>query len=102
MFSSTTIASSITMPTASASASSVIMLSVKCASIIRPNVEMIDTGIEIAAITVERKLRRRPDLDRVIAHDVDRVPGRQALLQLFDRGLHVIDDGDRVRAGLLA
>ena len=54
MFSSTTIASSITMPTASASASSVIMLSVKCAIIIRPNVEMIETGIAIAAMIVER------------------------------------------------
>ncbi len=58
MFSSTTIASSMTMPTASASASSVIRFSVKCASIIRPNVEMIETGIEIAAISVERRLPR--------------------------------------------
>ncbi len=33
-------------------------LSVKCATIIRPNVEMIDIGIDSAAMIVERKLPR--------------------------------------------
>ena len=58
MFSSTTIASSMTMPTASASASIVIVLSVKPMYQIRPNVAMIDVGIAIAAMIVERRLPR--------------------------------------------
>ena len=58
MFSSTTIASSITMPTASASASIVIEFSVKPWNQIRPKVAMIDVGIAIAAMSVERKFRR--------------------------------------------
>ncbi len=58
MFSSTTIASSMTMPTASASASSVMMLSVKPMSHIPMNVPMIDVGIASAAISVLRKLPR--------------------------------------------
>ena len=58
MFSSTTIASSMTMPTASVSASIVIVFSVKPMYQIRPKVAMIDVGIAIAAMIVERKLPR--------------------------------------------
>ena len=46
-----------TMPTARVSASSVIMLSVKPIQI-RPNVAMIDVGIAIAAMIVERQFPR--------------------------------------------
>ena len=58
MFSSTTIASSITMPTASASASSVIMFSVKPIAHISANVPMIEIGIASAAMNVLRALPR--------------------------------------------
>ena len=58
MFSSTTIASSITMPTESVSASMVIRLSVKPMYQIKPNVAMIEVGIAIAAMIVERRLFR--------------------------------------------
>ncbi len=54
MFSSTTIASSMTMPTASARARSVMMLSVKPIAHIRPNVPMIETGMASAAMSVLR------------------------------------------------
>ena len=59
MFSSTTIASSMTMPTASASASSVIMLSVKPSIHMIAKVPTIETGMAIAAITAERRLPRK-------------------------------------------
>ena len=93
MFSSTTIASSITMPTASASANIVIEFSVKPWNHISANVAMIDVGIAIAAMNVERKfhrnnsttsrenraddqvlldaLDRRLDEHRLVAHDLD-------------------------------
>ncbi len=58
MFSSTTMASSMTMPTASASASSVMVFSVKPMSHMPMNVPMIDVGIASAAISVLRKLPR--------------------------------------------
>ena len=58
MFSSTTIASSITMPTESVSASIVIMLSVKPMYQIRPNVATIDVGIAMAEMIVERRFIR--------------------------------------------
>ena len=58
MFSSTTIASSMTMPTESVSASIVSMLSVKSMYRMRPNVAMIDVGMEIAAMAVDRRLPR--------------------------------------------
>src|SRR5258708_6211061 len=58
MFSSTTIASSMTMPTASVSASMVIEFSVKSSYQTRPNVAMIDVGIAIAAISIERQFHR--------------------------------------------
>ena len=45
MFSSTTIASSMTMPTISTSASIVTVFSVKSSAAIRPKVEMTDAGM---------------------------------------------------------
>src|SRR5512139_1145991 len=59
MFSITTIASSMTMPTESVSANMVIELSVKPSYQISPNVEMMEVGMAIAAITVERKFQRK-------------------------------------------
>src|SRR5215831_5631339 len=59
MFSSTTIASSMTMPTANVSASIVSELSVKSSYQIRPKVAMIDVGMAIAAISVERQFHRK-------------------------------------------
>src|SRR4029453_14130418 len=59
MFSSTTIASSMTMPTIRVSASMVIWLIVKLSADITPKAPMIDAGIATAAISVERKLRRK-------------------------------------------
>jgi hypothetical protein len=57
MFSRTTIASSITMPTISTRASIVTLLSVKWSARIMPNVAMIDAGIATPAIIVERQER---------------------------------------------
>ena len=57
MFSSTTMASSITMPTISTRASMVTLFSVKPSAHIMPNAEMTDVGIATAAMTVERQLR---------------------------------------------
>ncbi len=54
-------ASSITMPTARVSASIVIALSVKPMNQIRANVAMIDVGIAIAAMTVERRFTRNSE-----------------------------------------
>ncbi len=59
MFSSTTIASSMTMPTESVSASIVIELSVKPMYQMRPNVAMIDVGMAMAEIIVERRFVRK-------------------------------------------
>ena len=47
-----------TMPTASVSASIVMELSVKPSYQINPNVAVIDVGIAMAAITVERQFHR--------------------------------------------
>ncbi len=59
MFSSTTMASSMTMPTASASASSVRKLRVKPATHIIPKVPMMEMGIASAAMIVLRTLPRK-------------------------------------------
>ena len=59
MFSSTTMASSMTMPTDSVSASIVSMFSVKPMYQISAKVAMIDVGIAMAAMTVDRKLPRK-------------------------------------------
>ncbi len=58
MFSSTTIASSMTMPTESVSASIVIRLRVKPMYQRRPNVATIEVGMAIAAMIVERRFVR--------------------------------------------
>src|SRR6185503_18658654 len=81
MFSSTTIASSMTMPTESVSASIVIMLSVKPMYQTRPNVAMIEVGI---------------------AHEPDVIAGGQRRLHFFEPRLHLFDDLDRVGARLAA
>ena len=57
MFSSTTMASSMTMPIASESASIVMLLSVKPSARITAKVPMIEVGIASAAMTVTRQLR---------------------------------------------
>jgi hypothetical protein len=59
MFSSTTIASSITMPTASVIPRSVMLLSVKSIARISVNVEMIDAGIASAAMMTARMFRMK-------------------------------------------
>ena len=59
MFSRTTTASSITMPTISVSASIVIEFIVKPIAAINPNVAMIEVGIAIAAMKVERMLHKK-------------------------------------------
>ncbi len=59
MFSSTTTASSITMPTASVRARSVMTLSVKPMYSMAPKVAMSEAGMATAAITVGRSLRRK-------------------------------------------
>ena len=105
MFSSTTIASSMTMPTASASASSVRKLSVKPATHMTAKVPMIEIGIASAAMIVLRTLPRKrsttsaastaprtrcslhgvdagPDDPRVVADDLDLGPLGQRALHL--------------------
>ena len=57
MFSSTTIASSMTMPTISTRASMVTLLSVKPRASIMPKVEITEAGMATPAITVARQLR---------------------------------------------
>ena len=59
MFSSTTIASSMTMPVASDSASIVMLFSVKPAIFMKMNVPMIEVGIASAAMSVTRRLRMK-------------------------------------------
>ncbi len=59
MFSSTTMASSITTPTMSTSASMVTLLRVKPRAFIMPKVEITDAGMATAAMIVERQLRMK-------------------------------------------
>ncbi len=59
MFSSTTIASSMTMPTASVSASSVMLLSVKSIARISVNVAMIEAGMARAEMMTARTFRMK-------------------------------------------
>ncbi len=59
MFSSTTMASSITMPTISTRASMVTLLSVKPRAAIMPNAEITDAGMATAAMIVDRQLRMK-------------------------------------------
>ena len=50
----------------------------------------------------EHLIGRGPNLQRVVAHDIDGVPDRQLGLELGDLLEDRVDDGDRVGAGLLA
>ena len=59
IFSSTMMASSMTMPTISVSASIVIWFSVKPMAAISAKVEMIEVGMAMAAISVVRQLARK-------------------------------------------
>ena len=126
MFSSTTIASSMTMPTESVSASIVSMLSVKPMYQISAKVAMIEVGIEMAAMIVERKLPRNSSTtsaariepttgapgrcaidasmnSRLVADDAQRRSRAAAIgLELLEPLLDVVDDLDGVGARLLA
>jgi hypothetical protein len=64
MFSSTTIASSMTIPTISTSASMVTLLSVKSSTHIMPNVAITEVGIATPAINVERQERMNANTTR--------------------------------------
>ena len=64
MFSSTTMASSMTIPTISTSASMVTLLRVNPRAPIMPNVEMTDTGMATPAMNVERQLRMKASTTR--------------------------------------
>ena len=59
MFSITTMASSMTMPTESVNASSVRLLSVKPMYLMMANAAMMEVGIERAAISVARMFARK-------------------------------------------
>ncbi len=59
MFSSTTIASSMTMPTASVMPSSVMLFSVKSIARISVNVAMIEAGMASQAMITARRLRMK-------------------------------------------
>src|SRR4030095_4877489 len=125
MFSSTTIASSMTMPTESVSASIVSMLSVKPAYQTSANVATIDVGMAIAAMIVERRLprnsrttkaarnepttrrssTRRDEASRhplLMAHGSQVLAGRRRGLDVLEPFLHVADHFHRVGARLLA
>ena len=65
MFSSTTIASSMTTPTIKTSASIVTPFSVKFRARIIPNVEITEHGIATAAIRVERQERMKSSTTRL-------------------------------------
>src|SRR2546428_768858 len=102
MFSRTTIASSITMPTESVSASIVIELSVKPMYQMRPNVAMIDVGMAMAAMIVERMFMRNSSTTRAGGEAqrrgtrVDAPAGNPRVLRL--QGARDIGDGDVVGA----
>ena len=104
-----------TMPTASVSASIVIELSVKPWYQIRPKVAMIEVGMAIAAMIVERQFQRNTSttpaarieptircsstlsdggLDELgqVADDPDVVAGRHQRLQIREPLLHRVDD----------
>jgi len=59
MFSSTTIASSMTMPTMSTRASMVTLFRVKLSAHIMPKAEITEAGMATAAMRVERQLRMK-------------------------------------------
>ena len=125
MFSSTTIASSMTMPTISTSASIVTLLSVKSSAAIMPKVEIDrrrdgDGGDDRRApVAHEREhdqagedaaedevdvdlVQRRVDVRRLVADDLERDAGRQARADALEVGLGRLDHLDGVGAGLPA
>ena len=65
VFSSTTKASSITMPTINTNASIVTLFNVKCSAHITPNAEINDDGIATAAMTMARQLRMNKNTTRL-------------------------------------
>ena len=121
MFSSTTIASSMTMPTASVRPSSVMLFSVKSMARISVNVAMIDAGIASDEMMTARMLRmknmttsggqqaapeqvlfergdRRVDEPRVVAHHGQRDVFRQRLADRDEPRLDGVGHPDRVLA----
>ena len=126
MFSSTTIASSITMPTISTSASIVTLFSVKSSAHIMPKVEMTEAGIATPAISVDAPVaherehdqagedaaedqvhvdlvQRGVDVARLVADDLELHVGRQLRLRGRARfALTRLDHRDGVGAGLAA
>src|SRR5262247_2528097 len=87
MFSRTTIASSMTMPTANVRPSSVMLFSVKFIALSSVNVAMIDGGI---------------DEDRLVRNDLGVDTRRQTLTDLIEFAFHEIDDCNRICARLAA
>ncbi len=65
MFSRTTMASSMTMPTIKTRASMVTLFRVKPSAHIMPNVERTEAGMATALITVERQLRMKANTTKV-------------------------------------
>ena len=65
IFSRTTMASSMTMPTIKTRASMVTLLRVKPSAHIMPKVEMTEAGMATALITVERQLRMKANTTKV-------------------------------------
>ena len=76
MFSSTTMASSITMPTISTSASIVTLFSVKPNAHIMPKVAMTEAGMATAAMRVERQFRMKSST----TSDARRLPRTRCML----------------------
>ena len=64
IFSSTTMASSMTMPTMSTSASIVTLLSVKLSAFIIPKDAITEVGMATAAMTIARQLRMKTSTTR--------------------------------------
>ena len=95
MFSSTTIASSMTMPTASVSASMVIELSVKSSYQIRPKVAMIEVGIAIAAISVERQFHRNTSTTSAARIEPSTRCSSTVSIEALDELREVADDARR-------
>ena len=72
MFSSTTIASSMTMPTASVMPSSVMLFSVNPMMFISVNDEMIDAGMASAEMMTARMLRMK-NITTIVANSAPKI-----------------------------
>src|SRR4029450_9359985 len=118
-FSRTTIASSMTMPTISTSASIVTLLSVKFSAHIMPNAETTEVGMATAGMNVERQRHQRGqdgaehqvqvdlvegrvDVARLVADHFQLDVGRDLGAEARQLRLHALDHRDRVLAGLAA